>query len=49
MKEIAKKADEEKKAISLGPQSHSKPSMPMIPGSSEHFILDEINKQVKRT
>ena len=50
MKDLAAKKEEDtkKKPVSLGPQKHSKPGMP-LPGSSEHFILDEIEKNVKRT
>jgi hypothetical protein len=40
------KRTEEK--VKLGPQTHSKLNMPKVPGSSEHFIMDEINKIVKR-
>ena len=29
---------------SLGPQKHSKPGSPMIPGQTEHFVIDEIKK-----
>ena len=28
----------------LGPQKHSKPGSAMIPGQTEHFIIDEIKK-----
>ena len=48
MKELAEKADQEKAAVSLGPQKHSRPGMP-LPGSSNHFILDEINQNIKRS
>jgi len=48
-----KKAEDAKKEagkskLILGPQSHSKPAMPMVPGG-EVFILDEVNKIKKRT
>ena len=48
MREIAEKNKEEKAAISIGAQKHSKPGMP-LPGSSNHFILDEINQNIKRS
>ena len=42
------KEDEQNKGKTLGPQKHSKTGMPQIPGSMEHFILDEINKKIKK-
>ena len=30
--------------VSLGAQKHSKPHRPMLPGQTEHFIIDEIKK-----
>lgn len=34
---------------SLGGQKHSRLDRPMIPGQSEHFVIDEIKKHVERT
>ena len=31
---------------SLGPQKHSKPGSQMIPGQTEHFVIDEIKRRV---
>ena len=34
---------------SIGGQKHSRLDRPMIPGQSEHFVIDEIKKAVDRT
>ena len=42
------RAKEEEAQKSLGPQKHSKPAMPQIPGSMSDFIIEEIKKTVDR-
>ena len=34
---------------SVGAQKHSKPNRPMLVNQKEHFVIDEIKKQVDRT
>lgn len=45
--EAKEKKQREEDEIKLGPQKHSKPNMPKIPGMGDHFILDAVNKRIE--